>query len=121
MGPSGPGPLPEHSECLHAHQPHRHVPASQKRLCPPSAPMVEKARLQSPQRNWPSSVFSGMLVWPARKREPHALQSVFAPDGPIALDGVSLSLHSHHSHRQVPPEQKRVWPERAYAGVGAGE
>ena len=44
-------------------------------------------------------------MWPARKREPHALHSVFGPFGPVDFDGVSVSLHAHHSHSQLPPVQ----------------
>eukprot|EP00962_Isochrysis_galbana_P042621 scaffold15998_cov111-Isochrysis_galbana.AAC.6 len=57
--------LPEHSECLQLHHEQRHEPLSQKRRCPPRAPMVEKVRLQLGQIKLPSASLSGMLVWPA--------------------------------------------------------
>mmetsp|Transcript_10136 Transcript_10136/g.25099 ORF Transcript_10136/g.25099 Transcript_10136/m.25099 type:complete len:302 (+) Transcript_10136:2427-3332(+) len=111
--PAGPGPFPEHSSCLHSHHAHRQFPASQKRLWPPRALIVAKGREQSGQRNLPSSFFSGIDRWPARKREPHALHSVFPPDGPCALEVVSVSLHRHHSHLHSPRVQKRLCPESA--------
>jgi len=60
LGPSGPGPLPEVRSYGHEHQPHRQLPPSQKRRCPPRAPMVSKARLQLSHTNWPSSFCVGL-------------------------------------------------------------
>ena len=55
----------------------------------------------------PSSSLMGIDVCPARKREPHALHSDLAPLGPLALEGVSISLHAHQSHCHLPPVQWR--------------
>jgi hypothetical protein len=108
-----PPTLPEHSECLQLHHEQRHEPLSQKRRCPPRAPMVEKVRVQLEQRNCPSAFFSGMLVWPARYREPQALQRVLAPDGPMACTraksrGEALSEGRHVRELSREPRRSRL-------------
>ena len=127
FGPSGPGPLPEHSSYLHEHQLHRHAPWSQKRLWPPSAPIVAKGREHSGQRNLPSAVFSRWVVNPALKRAPHEPAQRLGPLGPGALLLVSCYF-TRESHAQLPPVQMRrslvrvicalnAWPQVGHAYV----
>mmetsp|Transcript_25937 Transcript_25937/g.78877 ORF Transcript_25937/g.78877 Transcript_25937/m.78877 type:complete len:208 (-) Transcript_25937:701-1324(-) len=113
LGPSGPGPLPEHSSERTSHQPHLQVPESQKRLCPPSAPIVSNWRVQRSHTYLPSSVTSGGPVWPFLNLLLHAEHSVFGPSGPGPFPEQSPYLHLHQLHRHVPASQKRLCPPRA--------
>ena len=113
FGPSGPGPLPEHSSAPASHHLHRQAPLSQKRLWPPSAPIVSNWRAHKSHTYLPSSLGNVGPVWPLRKRLLHAEQSVFGPSGPGPLPEHWSPLHSHHLHRQLPLSQKRLWPPSA--------
>eukprot|EP00967_Tisochrysis_lutea_P104630 scaffold158956_cov30-Tisochrysis_lutea.AAC.4 len=74
--------FPEQSPYLHLHQLHRHVPASQKRLCPPRAPIESNTREHASHTYFPSAFFPGGPVWPFLKRLLQAEQSVLGPSGP---------------------------------------
>ena len=84
-------------------------PPSQWSRCEPSPEIVSNVRSQCEHTYRPSAFRCGGPLCPERKRAAQELQSVIGPLGPLPLPPVSSALHSHHSHRHMPPSQKRRW------------